>query len=158
MNQKLYGVIVPMTVLVVLVILSLLPVGFSVQVITPESVHFEGRIVLQEVRVVNDYFLPRRYELPVQTICLYDADRNVLMPFWAQYVNAEWRGDAQTLEAPAYGVAEAKLVAEHFPAPIEESPKERRPYAEYEFIVLFEGLKDCSFFDAAQGKKVRIVE
>ena len=84
MNIKLIlGIFLPSLVIISLVVLSSSNVGFSVLKETVKSVKFDslfikearkGSPLLQVITIKNNFFIPRRFELPRLIACLNDKD------------------------------------------------------------------------------------
>ena len=84
MNAKLIvGIILPLVVIIVLVALSSVEVGYSLETSNEEEIQFEklfsdtyraSEITVQTIRIKNDYFLPKKIELPRIIVCLNDRE------------------------------------------------------------------------------------
>jgi len=84
MNLKiLLGVIVPLIAITILVVLSNINTGFSIQKENEKEIDYSklftsqnqaGEIKLQTISIKNDYFLPKKIELPTIAACLYDKE------------------------------------------------------------------------------------
>jgi hypothetical protein len=117
------GFFFPLAVVIALVILSMNQAGLSVETKTVDSVGLSGSQgrqthLLQVITVTNDYFLPRRYELPRLTACLYDKDGlNRIQTINLRYTDGEVADGrypyvnlpAKTIEIPAYSSKKASL-------------------------------------------------
>lgn len=87
MNLKLLlGIFVPLIVAVALVILSSANIGFSIEKETEKSLEYNklftsqsqaGEVKIQTITIKNDYFLPKKNELPKIMVCLYDKEGKV---------------------------------------------------------------------------------
>jgi hypothetical protein len=84
MNRKLiFGIIIPLAVIIVLVSLSTINIGFSAKKQTIPSVGFfnifvssygNSNVFVQKITIKNDFFMPKTYKLPLVDVCLYDKD------------------------------------------------------------------------------------
>ncbi len=85
MNIKLaLGIILPLALILSLVILSTANIGFSVEKKDAEYVRFSplfvdknsptNNIPIETITITNDFFLPKRYELPRLQVCLNDKE------------------------------------------------------------------------------------
>lgn len=84
MNLKLLlGIFIPLIVIVVLVVLSSTDIGFSIEKENEKNLQYNilfttqsqaGDVKIQTIKVKNDYFLPKKIELPKLMVCLYDKD------------------------------------------------------------------------------------
>lgn len=141
MNFKLLlGIFVPLIVAVALVILSSINIGLSVEVETEKSVQFNSlftyqydqkdNVLIQTITIDNDYFLPRKFELPVIIACLnvkeglsrrtdmqvkysegkYASGSDI--PFFQDlfYDSYSYRSPAQSIEIPANGKKQLKVL------------------------------------------------
>ena len=78
------GIFLPVILIVALVILSSANIGFSVKKETVQSVQFNDLFVdvispkdvvlIQTITITNDFFLPKKYELPRISVCLNDKE------------------------------------------------------------------------------------
>ncbi len=93
MNRKLlFGICIPVLVIIFLILLSINPEGFVVDTHTIPQFEFKdlfsdwnesrapgtaiNRIILQTTTVKNDYFIPRKIRLKAPSACLFDRDGN----------------------------------------------------------------------------------
>jgi len=86
MNIKLaVGILLPLALILFLVILSISNIGFSLEKQNVDSVQFSSLFVdknspknnnipIQTITITNDFFLPKRYELPRLIVCLNDKE------------------------------------------------------------------------------------
>ena len=85
MNIKLaLGIFLPLALILFLVILSTANIGFSLEKQDVDSVQFsslfvdkgspKNNIPIQTITITNDFFLPKRYELPRLIVCLNDKE------------------------------------------------------------------------------------
>ena len=84
MKVKIYlGIIIPLFVVAVLVLLSNSKIGFSVGIVTEKSIEFkdlfasfnkENRALVQSINITNNFFLPRKFEIPEFIICIHDKE------------------------------------------------------------------------------------
>lgn len=82
--KLLLGIFLPLVLIIVLVILSTARMGFSVATEMVKSIQFNDLFVvhnspanarlLQTITITNDFFLPRKYELPELIVCLSDTE------------------------------------------------------------------------------------
>lgn len=94
MNKNLFGVIIPLVLIVLIIVLSISNIGFKTDKDFVKSVNYndlfkEGlikQINLAAVTVENDFFLPRSFELPRYFACLYDKDQKTS----AEQLFAQW--------------------------------------------------------------------
>lgn len=88
MNLKLvFGIVIPLIIIILLAGLSNLNIGFSVQKDTSTSLNLADlftntsqvlpNIPVQTITLNNDFFLPRQYELPRYIACLNDQQAKV---------------------------------------------------------------------------------
>jgi hypothetical protein len=85
-RRLLFGVVLPLLFIFVLVLLGNASIGFSVERETEKSVQFDSLFVsqshlksnvpIQTVTLNNDFFMPRKFELPRLVICLNDKEGN----------------------------------------------------------------------------------
>jgi hypothetical protein len=85
MNAKIVlGIIIPAVIIIILTIISSLDIGFSAQNTYTHDLDFDdiftnsqvrNSIEIGKVTITNDYFLPKRYDLPAITACLVDEDK-----------------------------------------------------------------------------------
>lgn len=85
MNIKLaLGIFLPLALILFLVILSTANIGFSIEKQDVDFIQFNSLFVnnnaprnnipLQTITITNDFFLPKRYELPRLIVCLNDKE------------------------------------------------------------------------------------
>lgn len=84
MNLKIFfGIIIPAVLIVILTIISSIDAGFSVDRTfihdlnvqeVFENGNLRSSIEIGKIRLENDYFLPKRYEISYTTACLVDED------------------------------------------------------------------------------------
>lgn len=84
MNLKLYlGVFLPLIVIIILTSLSISNIGFTVEETTVETVEFNSLFAelragptttVRTITLTNNFFLPRKYEIPSLLACLHDKD------------------------------------------------------------------------------------
>jgi hypothetical protein len=78
------GIFLPLALILFLVILSTANIGFSLEKRDVDSVQFsslfadksfqKNNIPIQTITITNDFFLPKRYELPKLIFCLNDKE------------------------------------------------------------------------------------
>ena len=85
MNFKLiFGIFIPLVVIISLVFLSGIDIGFSIEKETEKFVQFnslftnqygaKNSIPVQTITITNDFFMSKRFELPKLTVCLSDKE------------------------------------------------------------------------------------
>jgi hypothetical protein len=82
--RTIFGIGLPILISLVLIVLSLSGSGFAVDVQPVESVKFDSlfteekkvgnSVLIETITVTNDYFMPRRYEIPNLVACLHDNE------------------------------------------------------------------------------------
>lgn len=78
------GIFLPLALIISLVVLSTVNSGFSINKEDVQSIQFNAlfvgkdaprnTILLQTITIANDFFLPKKYELPRLIVCLSDKD------------------------------------------------------------------------------------
>jgi|SRR3989344_1995157 len=83
--KVIFGIIIPIFIILFLVILASINIGFSadekfVSTLRYNDIYESGQIKNQiqigEIKIENDYFLPKRYILPYLVACLNDNEEN----------------------------------------------------------------------------------
>lgn len=146
MNAKLIvGIILPLFVIVVLVVLSSVEVGYSLEKVNEVEISFErlfsdtyraNEITIQTIKIKNDYFLPKKIELPRILVCLNDREgllkkQNVNVrynegtsaeiqetPILSEIVGSRssygygYYADKRNVEVPAHGTRDVKVMVQ----------------------------------------------
>lgn len=80
----LFGIIIPALVVLVLAALGSLDIGFSIKKDFEQQINFSeifkksysnNAIRIGEIQIMNDYFLPKRFDVPAYLACVYDKDK-----------------------------------------------------------------------------------
>ncbi|MBI2652794.1 hypothetical protein HYX00_04985 [Candidatus Woesearchaeota archaeon] len=87
MNLKLIlGIVMPLVVIISLIVLSSSNAGFYIEKETEKSLSYNsvftsqnqaGEVKIQTITLKNDYFLPKKIEMPKIIVCLYDAQGKI---------------------------------------------------------------------------------
>ena len=141
MNIKLaLGIILPLLLIVFLVILSAAGIGFSTVAQTVDSVSFDSLFIdkgaprtgvpIQTITVTNDFFLAKRYVLPMMAVCLGDKaglkqrenmnvrysegtySRGSSTPFFDDVFFSYRPGAKQTIELPANSKKQIRILVD----------------------------------------------
>jgi hypothetical protein len=80
-----FGILIPLVIIITLAVIS--NMGDSIKVskqtvnyvilnelFTNDSKYYDKNIILQNITLQNDYFLPRKYALPMVIVCLNDKE------------------------------------------------------------------------------------
>ncbi len=82
--KLIFGIIIPLIIIVTLSILGNLNIGFTVKEKYIQNIKFSdlfnrqnsnNQIELSSVEINNDYFLAKRYDLPPKIVCLIDNEK-----------------------------------------------------------------------------------
>jgi hypothetical protein len=108
MNLKLLlGIFLPLVLLISLVLLSSSNIGFLIETDTIESVYFdsifvkeaelENKVLVRTIIVSNNFFLPKRYELPKFLACLNNKEGNIRIPdLQVKYYEGTYTKESET--------------------------------------------------------------
>lgn len=143
MNIKLiFGIVIPSFIIIVLVVLSRIDIGVSINKETVESVQFNSlftnqsqtrnNIPIQTITLNNNFFLSKKFELPKLIVCLNDKEglkqRENLQVRYSEgrysidsdipifqdliYDDHSYYSSKQTVEVPANSKKQVKILVE----------------------------------------------
>jgi len=140
MNLKIIlGIFLPLSLILFLVILSTANIGFSLEKQDVASVKFSSLFVnkansknipIRTITITNDFFLPRKYELPKLRVCLNDKEgikspidvvvkyqegtysRESNLPLFDEIFFGYGRHSRQSIELPAGSKKQVKILVE----------------------------------------------
>lgn len=177
MNIKLVlGVIIPLVIIGVLATLSNSKSGFIVDKQSVESVDFNSlftnsygptaNIPLQTITISNDFFLPRKYQLPTAIVCLNDKkgvmQRTTMQAGYSEGVSSpnsdvpifydlsvnSYGSNEKSLEMPANSKKQVKLMA----ASIYSYDNTKQNYQSYnEILVVIPKKTPTDYYNGCAG-------
>ncbi len=73
-KRLVFGVVIPLIIFLVLTFLSTSGIGLKVETTTADVINLSDSHPLQVIFLTNDFFIPRKYELPPLIACFYDYE------------------------------------------------------------------------------------
>lgn len=185
------GIFLPLAIIIALVALSSSDIGFSVESKSVDSVRSgslfvsqsdpKENIEIQTINIVNDYFLPKKFELPGLVACLNDKESKKEpqglqlrftqgqssgspgVPIYDGVMNYYPSSSRQTIDLPQYSTRTVKVLVQ--PVYVYNYIQEIESYRGYDEILLIESKDNnfdyyntCSSLDSEElGSAVHIV-
>lgn len=174
MNLKLsFGIFVPLALVFVLIVLSTADIGYSVSKETVDSLRYSDLFVerhdsmkyvnpmesvpVQTIAVVNDFFLPKKYELPRLSACAVEGDGlKPPMQLNVRYMEGTYStndkqgfdmydrfGSRQGVDIPAYSEKQVRILVTK--TVVNQGFDSKSPNAKYDSLLLIEsdGYTSC---------------